>query len=602
MATVSITVHVLGGAELVIVQDPGELVESLRLKVEDRIGCLGEFQEVKLLTEAEELCCDAIVAECLRPESIVQAVVTMNVRKAKEFIQNHKLFTESPRFPANSLPPPPIYGYPPELWSFRQSPLPGPEASMHPRPLAFANAFDVLAKMEQSEEIRNLTDRFSKLDSRVWSHHDLPLLIRLWFLSGCPQNLQEAIKFELGGLFAFKSQLVDDEGTNWIKLAASLEADGTESSVRALCCLASSHILPEVRAAAISALGSAPVWLVRAGLLSQLQIIADTVRGDPTEMVREAAAAAVGALQSRAPTAPPVVRPAPAQVMPPPAQHNVQQPTQPPATAAGRAIAKAPAVVNASLPVRPSFGEAETEPDLLEALEQSENEALQQELQHVQEALLRSKQDMSVETATLFRLTFHNPQVISFILNFPALAECRSRVESAGCSVQPAWANGGLILVPATEEQVGEAGIVLRAHNISMLDCDKVLLEECLAQLSRRKRPQLKLEHYPGGTQANPKTEPISYAGSEHGFDAGREANFSPRDWMQDAGLVVERTFLSFPVEREISDASTIVHSAPAVPQMTSGSLNPHQWRLPLLKNAGDAPATRISRKPPESV
>ena len=143
------------------------------------------------------------------------------------------------------------------------------------------------------------------------------------------------------------------------------------------------------------------------------------------------------------------------QLMPPPTRHDVQELTQSQAKAAGRAIIKAPAVVKALLPVGPSFGdaemepnfpatdrakslalvkashparppfsEAETEPDFLHALQQSENEALQLEQQ---------------PQPTLFRLTFHNPQVISFILSFPALAGSRPRVESAGCCVQPPW-------------------------------------------------------------------------------------------------------------------------------------------------------------------
>lgn len=76
-----------------------------------------------------------------------------------------------------------------------------------------------------------------------------------------------------------------------------------------------------------------------------------------------------------------------------------------------------------------------------------------------------------------------------------------------------------------------------------MLDSDKVLLEDCLAQLSRRKQPQLKLQQYPSGTHANSKTGPISVAASEHGSEASHEPNILPADWIQDAGLIVEQTF-----------------------------------------------------------
>lgn len=624
MATFSITVHVLGGAEIVILQDPGELVESLRLKVEDRIGGLGELQEVKLLTEAGDLCYDAIIAECLQPQSIVQAVVTVSVQRAKGVIQKHP-FVKAIRARSFYKRPPPLLRDA-EILPFRQSAL--QDSSSKPSPLDFAHALDALATMDQNEYISNLTDEFTSTGSTYHavnrSHHDLPLLIRLWSWSGCHQKLIPRIKLELEfeqGL-APSCQIVDDEGKGWMQLVASLDPCGQVSKAE-LCFLASNHVLHEVRAAAISVLGSAPV--LSQSLVLQLQHISNAEHGDPAEMVREAAAAAVRVQQLKTPPAPPIVRPAPVQLMPPPAQHDVQQLTQSQAKAAGRAIAKAPAGVKASLPVRPSFGEAEmepnfpaaarakaparpsfseaeTEPDFLKALQQSENEALQLEQQHVQEALLRSKQDISQEIATLFRLTFHNPQVISFILNFPALAGSRSRVESAGCCVQPPWANGALILVPATEEQVEEAGIVLRAHNILLLDCDKVFLEQCLAQISRRKRPQLKLEQYPGGLHAVSKTEPTSHVENEYAFGEAHEDILSPKDWLQDAGLVVERTFLSFPVDKEISDASGIVHSAPAVPQVTSTSLNPHRWRLPSPKISEGASGERIGRKLPEST
>lgn len=401
-------------------------------------------------------------------------------------------------------------------------------------------------------------------------------------------------------LASYPQPILDDESTNWVKLVASLEPYDDHHAVDVLCDLACCHTLPEVRAAAISALGFAPVWA--RSLVSQLQEISDAAHGDPIETVREAAAGALRVLQRPASPDPPLVRPSPVQLVLPPAQPHVQQPMQLPANDAERAKAKTPAMAKAPFPLRPSPGEVETEPEFLMALQQSESEALQQEQQHVHKAFLRSKHDITPGNATLFRLAFHKPQVTAFILNFPALAGCRSRVESAGCSVQPTWANGALVLLPASQEQVEEAGIVLMAHNILMLDSDKVLLEDCLAQLSRRKRPQLKLQQYPGGTHANSKTEPISVAASEHGSEASHEANILPGDWIQDAGLIVERTFLSFPVDREISDASTIVHSAPAATQTDKKSLNPHQWRLPSLKDAEGAPDKNISSKCPENV
>lgn len=199
------------------------------------------------------------------------------------------------------------------------------------------------------------------------------------------------------------------------------------------------------------------------------------------------------------------------------------------------------------------------------------------------EALLRSKADAwNADGVILSRLTFHNPDVVSFLLEADALAGCRLRVESAGCDVRPAWANGALLLVPATEDQINEAGIQLKAHNILMLTSDVQVVEHTLAQLPRRKRPQLKPEHQADGNARPAPAESQSSTVEEKPSEADDTKDRQVGTWMQRIGLVVERTFLNFPLEKDISDASTIVHSAPAAGASSLGHTNPHQWRLPL--------------------
>merc|ERR1719210_1063703 len=79
--------------------------------------------------------------------------------------------------------------------------------------------------------------------------------------------------------------------------------------------------------------------------------------------------------------------------------------------------------------------------DLEEAeLNRSEQENLQKEQRDLQEALLRSKADVwSADLVVLSRLTFHSPEITSFLLDTHALAGCRSRVDAAGCEVRPTW-------------------------------------------------------------------------------------------------------------------------------------------------------------------
>lgn len=151
--------------------------------------------------------------------------------------------------------------------------------------------------------------------------------------------------------------------------------------------------------------------------------------------------------------------------------------------------------------------------------------------------------------------------------------------------------------MPVTEQQIIEADIKLQAHNIFMLASDEQLVKNALPQLARRKRPELKPEHYPHGkfekkhgsadidesSIQNPQenqsaaveTPPLTSINLAH--DEARPIG----SWMQDVGIVVERTFLHFAVENDISEASTVIQSAPADGELTSGRINPHQWRLP---------------------
>eukprot|EP00404_Azadinium_spinosum_P025085 CAMPEP_0180589932 /NCGR_PEP_ID=MMETSP1037_2-20121125/18409_1 /TAXON_ID=632150 /ORGANISM="Azadinium spinosum, Strain 3D9" /LENGTH=598 /DNA_ID=CAMNT_0022608135 /DNA_START=38 /DNA_END=1834 /DNA_ORIENTATION=+ len=223
--------------------------------------------------------------------------------------------------------------------------------------------------------------------------------------------------------------------------------------------------------------------------------------------------------------------------------------------------------------------EKEEEPDegLLEALQRSEEEDLQREGRDVQEALLLSKAEaLSADGVVLSRLTYHTQDITALLTNSDDISVPRSRMESANCEMHPSWANGALLLIPVTEEQIIEAGIQLKPHNILMLASDVQLVEHALESLPRRKRPKVKPECHANG---NPQPSP---ADSTDGRSRVDESDpMAPGAWMEEIGLVVERTFLSFQLEKDITEVSTPVQSAPATTGVVpSGHVNPHRWHL----------------------
>jgi len=669
----AITVQMLSGHELRIMAEPWEFVYTVRQRVEEQIG-IGEFQEVKFYMGSDEMCYDVSVGESGILDSTVQAVLITNVCKAKQVIKEMFLFKASP-LPPNRAPPSLqsfslVNDTPKDMTLWKAPPLPPNRTPPSLQSLSLVNeiplrvwphpsdmewqcilALDVLEEIDfDAEDTRKLLQDFSSRAPHLFP----PLLLaRVGSMSDCPkralQSLSDYLMF--GGAKAY-SNAVQDSAV-WIKLIDSSAPFDEDHAQGILCALASFHPAAAVRAAAMRAFGSAPVWAV--SHIRDLMGIAYGVHADPDESVREAAAASAQLLKD--------------------AQAHGRLPPVQPAVRPAAPIPQGPPPQTSSPPARQSAkGEIGTDQAKLkqqEDLQKSEEEDLQMEQQALQEALLRSKADAwSADGIILSRLTFHSPSVTSFLLESNDLAICRSRVESAGCSMQPAWANGALLLVPVTEQQIMEADIYLQAHNILMLASDEQLVKEALAELSRRKRPGLKPEHYPHGKLPCASEEAKGSTGeaeqqpseefqlarmlvtdphgklqcaSEEAKGSTSEAEQQPSEelqlakilvtdpndklqcaseeakgstseveqqrsevqlaksmvtespgdaklqseahlmvgWMQDVGIVVERTFLSFPTEKDISEASTIIHSAPEMGEASSSHTNPHQWRLP---------------------
>ena len=101
--------------------------------------------------------------------------------------------------------------------------------------------------------------------------------------------------------------------------------------------------------------------------------------------------------------------------------------------------------------------------------------------QEITEAVFRSQADrLNADGVILARLNFHAPELLQLPGSASLLSGLRATVVEASCEPSPAWAEGALLLVPATQEQIGEAGIKLKKHRILMHSEDRPLVERVL--------------------------------------------------------------------------------------------------------------------------
>lgn len=142
------------------------------------------------------------------------------------------------------------------------------------------------------------------------------------------------------------------------------------------------------------------------------------------------------------------------------------------------------------------------------------------------------------------------------------LADCRSRLTSAGCDPSPAWARGALLLVPCTEEQIAEAGVQLKPHHILMTSADEGLVEKALSMLPHRERPQLQAElYYP--TLLNLRGKEMARRSEAEGTEA-THMRFETEEARRRTGRASNRSTTSrSPTRRETSRAP----ASPAAPR-----------------------------------
>merc|ERR1719469_577939 len=151
------------------------------------------------------------------------------------------------------------------------------------------------------------------------------------------------------------------------------------------------------------------------------------------------------------------------------------------------------------------------------------------------------------------RLTSHTPDTMRCLAVSPHLQPAVALVESAGCEVLPSWANGVLLLVPLTPEQIGEADDWSpQPHHIVVCDADIVPVCNALRDLPRGKggRPKLRPEQKPD-VQPLPAAPSSSSGGPHHAGDAtalsSHDVEFSSAIGanLREAGLKLEKTFLT---------------------------------------------------------
>ena len=74
----------------------------------------------------------------------------------------------------------------------------------------------------------------------------------------------------------------------------------------------------------------------------------------------------------------------------------------------------------------------------------------------------------------------------------------------------PSGANSAVLVVPLTAEQVEEAGLELRAHDVAALAADRSRVEEAVTATPKHHHPQVKPEHQATGLRKRVGTDVIT--------------------------------------------------------------------------------------------
>jgi len=188
---------------------------------------------------------------------------------------------------------------------------------------------------------------------------------------------------------------------------------------------------------------------------------------------------------------------------------------------------------------------------------------LQKEQADLAQAIFDSK--FEPPNAGVFRLTrgHDDPEVRKALMTAEALGDCRMRVAEAGCELYPAWGNGALFLLPFREQskELQLQGIRLedlKPYNIVAFLDDEVRVNEALAQVPRRRRPQCKHEGAGSASSSAISASTIPGASSGEILETGMESD-PATELLSDIRIEIVRTFVTVVTSGE----SGSCHSAP---------------------------------------
>lgn len=161
------------------------------------------------------------------------------------------------------------------------------------------------------------------------------------------------------------------------------------------------------------------------------------------------------------------------------------------------------------------------------------------ELNEYPTALAESRADVrNADKVRIMRLTDYNADVLQLLVQSPTLADDVQLVWDAGCDPLPA--DGGLFLVPTTQELLKEANDVeFTKYHVLLKDSQIQRVQEALKQIPRSMvRPKLKFEKKGGQQHLDTQADAASPSQELLEFGADVQAR------LREAGIVLEHTFL----------------------------------------------------------
>ena len=138
----------------------------------------------------------------------------------------------------------------------------------------------------------------------------------------------------------------------------------------------------------------------------------------------------------------------------------------------------------------------------LEALAASAQEAEERDYNQLMRGIQISNYDipatgipLNADGVVMLRLTrmARSPQLRAHLVTTAVLESDRKLVTDAGCSFEPSWAGGALVLVPLTPEQVSEEGLDVKYDTVIALCCAVGRIKEALKEFNceGKKRPTI---------------------------------------------------------------------------------------------------------------